>query len=226
MPSALRESWRINHCRAGVVGALVIGQIFFLAHLWQLSVTNSTLFALGAGLPIAVVCYGLLARPGNKRCVQSLVVMFAAGGFGMLLGCVVDFGPLGLYGLLGLCRSWASSAFWPSPAELWLMTNLMPWACFGMVAGGNAGMVLFDALDRRRAQSVGHRIGFYAVCNVGMLLGMVMAEHAVTRLTFGLEQEVAVALTVGAMLVGMTAGMSVLLSLVTRIPTIGRAFGA
>jgi len=226
MPSTLRETWRIDRCRAGIVGALVIAQIFLLAHLWQLNVTNSTLFALGAGLPTAVACYFLLARPGNKRGVQSLVVMFAAGGFGMLLGCVVDFGPLGLYGLLGVCRSWASSAWWPSPEELWRMTNLMPWACFGMVAGGNAGMVLFDALDRHRIQPVGHRIGFYGVCNVGMLLGMMMGEHAVTRLAFGLEQEAAAALMVGAMLVGMTAGMSVLLSLATRIPTVGRAFGA
>lgn len=172
-----------------------------------------------------MVCYGLLARASDKPCVQSLAVMFAAGGFGMLLGCIVDFGPLGLYGLLGLCRSWASSAFWPSPAELWLMTNLMPWACFGMVAGANAGMVLFDALDHRRTRSVGHRIGFYGVCNAGMLLGMVIGEHVVTRLALGLEQQVAGALTVVAMLVGMTAGMSALLSLAARVPTIGRAFG-
>jgi len=224
MPSALRETWRIDHCRAGVVGALVIGQIFFLVYLWQLNVAKSMLFALGAGLPVAVACYGLLARPGNKRCVQSLAVMFAAGGFGMLLGCVVDFGPLGLYGLLGLCRSWASSALWPGPADLWLMTNRMPWACFGMLAGGNAGMVLFDALDRRRAQSVGHRIGFYGVCNAGMLLGMVIAEHAVTRVALDLDQEVAAALTVVAMLAGMAMGMSTLLSLAMRLPAIGRAF--
>ena len=224
MPSALRETWRIDHCRAGVVGALVIGQIFFLVYLWQLNVAKSMLFALGAGLPVAVACYGLLARPGNKRCVQSLAVMFAAGGFGMLLGCVVDFGPLGLYGLLGLCRSWASSALWPGPADLWLMTNRMPWACFGMLAGGNAGMALFDALDRRRAQSVGHRIGFYGVCNAGMLLGMVIAEHAVTRLALDLDQEVAAALTVVAMLAGMAMGMSTLLSLAMRLPAIGRAF--
>lgn len=104
------------------------------------------------------------------------------------------------------------------------MTKLMPWACIGMLAGGTAGMALFDALDRRRAQSLSHRIGIYGVCNAGMLLGMAIAEHMVTRLALGLEQEVAGALTVVAMLAGMTAGMSMLLSLAARIPGIGRAF--
>lgn len=223
MPSGSREARRVVQFRSGVVGALVIGQMFLLARFWQLSVVESMLFALGAGLPIAVVCYRLLARPGNKCRVQSLAAMLAAGGFGMLFGFVVDFGPLGLFGLLGLCRSREVSTWWPSPADLWSMTTLMPWACIGMLAGGNAGMVLFSALDRRRTRSLGHRIGVYGLCNAGMLLGMALAEHVVTRLALGLEQEVAGALTVVAMLAGMAAGMSVLLSLAARIPGIGRA---
>ena len=105
------------------------------------------------------------------------------------------------------------------------MISLMPWACIGMLAGGNAGMMLFDALDHHRARSVRHLIGFYGVCNTGMLLGMMIAEHMVTRLSLGLGQEVAGALTVVAMLAGMTAGMTALLSLAARIPTFGRAFG-
>lgn len=225
MPSALREARRVDYGRAGVIGALVIGQIFLLAYLLRLSVAQAMLLALGAGLPVTMLCYRLLARAGNKRCLRSLVVMFAAGGFGMLLGCIVDFGPLGLYELLGLCRSWASAEFWPGTTELWLMISLMPWACFGMLAFGNAGMMLFDALDHHRARSVTHLIGFYGVCNTGMLLGMMIAEHVVTRFSLGLGQEVAGALTVVAMLAGMTAGMTALLSLAARIPTFGRAFG-
>lgn len=223
MPSAWREARRLDQGRAGFAGALVMGQMIFLAHLLQLSVAESLLFVAGAGLPLAVACYGLLARSANKSWVPSLLVMFAAGGFGMLLGFMVDFGPLGLYGLLGLCRSWESSAWWPGPAELWRMTTLMPWACIGMLAGGNAGMALFDAFDRRHARPIGLRIGVYGLCNAGMLLGMAVAEHVVTRLALGLEQELAGVLTVVAMLAGMAAGMSALLSLAARLPGIGRA---
>lgn len=222
--SAWCDARRLDQARAGLVGALVMGQMIILALLWQLSLADSLLFVAGAGLPIAMACYRLLARPASRSRVQSALVMFAAGGFGMLLGFIVDFGPLGLYGLLGLCRSWESSAWWPSPAELWRMTTLMPWACIGMLAGGNAGMALFRAPERRRTRPIAFRIGVCAFCSAGMLLGMAVAEHVATRVALGLEQDVAGALTMVAMLAGMAAGMSAPLSLAARIPRIGRAF--
>lgn len=224
-PSASSDVLSRDRRGAGVFGALVIGQVFFLVYLLQLNAVESLLFTLLAGLPLVLACYSLLAHAGDKRWVHLPVAMFAAGGFGMLLGCLVDFGPLGLYGLLEICRSWSANALWPSVAQLWRMIGLMPWACFGMAAAGTAGMMLFDALHRRRAESVGHRIGFYGVCNAGMLLGMAITEHVVARLTAGLGQAAAGALMVAAMLAGMTLGMSALLMLMTRIPRIGRAFG-
>lgn len=219
-PSTRRDVLRLDRGGAGVISVLVIGQALLLTYLLWLNAAESLLFILLMGLPIALACYVLLTHAGDKRQVYLPVVMFAAGGFGMLLGCLADFGPLGLYSLLGMCQSWSSSSFWPSTSQLWLMIALMPWACFGMLAVGTAGMMLFDALHHRRAQSIGHRIGFYGVCNAGMFLGMVITEHVTTRLATGLGQAAAGALMVAAMLLGMTLGMSALLAVASRISRI------
>jgi len=220
-----RETLRPDRCEAGICGALVIGQALFLAYLLRLSVIESMLFALLVGLPVALACYGLLARSNDRCRMDLLVVMFATGGFGMLLGCVADFGPLRLYGLLGICRSLSNDVYWPGPTQLWLMIRLMPWACVGMLAGGILGMAAFDALRHRQAKPAARRIGQYVVCNVGMLLGMVICEHVVTRITTGLSQGVAGALTVAGMLVGMTLGMSAMLALAARASMVGRVVG-
>lgn len=224
-PSMSREVSRLDRCGAGVCAALVVGQVFFLAHLLQLSLGESALLALLAGLPIALACYGLLLHASDKRWVRMSVVMFAAGGFGMLFGYRVDSGPLGLYGLLEVCRSWSADPFWPSPEQLWLKIGLMPWACVGMLVGGNVGMVTFDLLHRRRTRSVARAIGLYGVCNLGMLLGMAMTEHAVTFLTTGLSQITAGTLMMAAMLVGMTSGMGAALALAARLPGVGGVIG-
>jgi hypothetical protein len=209
----------------GVIGALVVGQLLLLASLLQLSVAASALLVVFAGVPAVLACWALLARASDRRWVPRLVGMFAAGGFGMLLGCKIDFGPLGLYALLGICRSWPSGAFLPSPAQLWLMFTLMPWACIGMLALGTAGMALLDARRRRRVLAVGRVTGFYCICDVGMLLGMAIAEHAVIGLTIGLGQMAAGVVTVVAMLAGMMVGMSALTALAVRVPKIGRVLG-
>lgn len=223
-PSMSRDVLRLDRGGAGICGALVVGQVLFLAYLLRLSMTESALLALLAGLPVALGCYGLLLYANDRRWVRILVVMFAVGGFGMLLGCMVDSGPLGLYGLLDICRSWSTDLIWPSPAQLWLKVSLMPWACVGMLVGGNVGIAAFDALHHRRAQSAVRVVGLYGTCNVGMLLGMVMTEHAVTRLAIGLGQTTAGTLMMTAMLVGMISGMGAALALLARLSRIGTAF--
>lgn len=225
-PSMLREMSATDRCTVGVVGTLAVGQTLLLANLLQLSFAESAVLVAFAGTPAALACCVLLARANDRRWMPRLVVMFAAGGFGMLLGCTVDFGPLGLYALLGICRSWSSDTFLPSPARVWLMFTLTPWACVGMLAFGTAGMALLDARQRRRVLTGGGLTGFYCICGVGMLLGMAIAEHVATGLAIRLGPIAAGAVMVVAMLAGMLAGMGALMALATRAPKIGRVLGA
>ena len=226
MPSMSREVLPKNMRGAPVIGALAVGQAFFLAYLFGLSVIQSMLFTVFVGIPVALACSSLLVCASADRRQFMPVITFAAGGFGMLLGGIADFGQFGLFGLLGLCRSWSSSVFWPGPEQLWLKINLMPWTCFGMLAGGNVGMMVFDALYRRQMRSIGSLIGLYGVGNAGMLLGMLITEDVVTRFTIDLGQVLAGSLMVVAMLLGMTLGMSALVAVTSRISRIGRTSSA
>lgn len=201
----------LKWCEAAVCGVLVAGQSVLVALLLNLSPRASVTMALLAGVPLALICHRLLSRFGHRRHVQLTVAMFAAGGFGLLLGCIADFGSLGLYGLLSLCRSWSEAGVWPTLEQLSMKMNLMPGAWLGMVLGGNVAMAL-DALQRRR-ESIGRTLGTYGLCNAGMLLGMIVAEPLTTRVTLGLGQTAAGVAMVAAMLAGMLLGMNALLAL-------------
>lgn len=197
--------------RPGLCGALVAAQCVLLLYLLPLSPGVSISFAFAVGVPLAIACYALLLRSAPRGNIELSVLMFAAGGFGLLLGCVADFGSLGLYGLLGMCRSWSIAGAWPTLEQLWAKVGLMPWAWCGMVVASNMAMAF--GLLHRRAKSAGSALALYAICNVGMLLGMVAAELLVTRLTPGLGQTAAGVATVAAMLAGMVAGANALLAL-------------
>lgn len=205
------ERMSAHRGRPVVCGALVAAQCVLLVYLLPLSPGVSVSVAFAVGVPLAIACYALLTRSAPRGNIELSVLMFAAGGFGLLLGCVADFGSPGLYGLLGMCRSWPITGAWPTPEQLWAKMNLMPWAWFGMVVGSNASMAL--GLLHRRAKSAGSAVALYGICNAGMLLGMVAAELLVTRLTPGLGQTAAGVATVAAMLAGMVAGANALLAL-------------
>ncbi len=212
MPMAFpTERMSARRARPGLCGALVAAQCVLLAYLLQMSPGVSASLVLGVGIPLAIACYALLALGARRGNIELSILMFAAGGFGLLLGCVADFGSLGLYGLLGMCRSWPTEGAWPTPEQLWTKLNLMPWAWVGMVVGSNASMAL--GLLHRRAKSAGSAAALYGICNAGMLLGMVAAELLVTRLTPGLGQTAAGVVTVAAMMAGMVAGANALLAL-------------
>lgn len=220
MPLILREVLPRGMLRASVIGALAVGQVLFLSFLLGLSNFQSMLFTVFVGLPIALFCASLIVGARANRRQYMPVVMFATGGFGMLLGAVADFSQFGLFGLVGLCRSWSSIVFWPGPEQLWLKINLMPWTCFGMLVGGNVGLLVFNALFHRRTLSLGRLIGHFSICNAGMMLGMLISEDLVTRFTTDLGQVLAGSLMVVAMLLGMTLGMSALLAVASRISRI------
>lgn len=205
MPVAPNRSCR-RRWQFGICGALVVGQSVLLAYLLHLDTYVGGVVVL-AGFALAAGCHGLLARLGDHRSVQLTVIMSAAGGLGLLLGFVADFGALGLYGWLELCRS--AAGVWPAPEQWWGKMSLMPWAWIGMAVGSNAGM----ALDIwRRGVSAGRAIETFGLCNAGMLFGMAVAEQAAARLTLGLEQTAAALVMVVAMLAGMALGMNAMLT--------------
>lgn len=208
MPTAVSTE-RTRRGRLSLCAALVAAQCMLLGYLLQMSPGARAGLALAVGLPLVLVGYTLLAGRMARGNLELSMLMVAAGGFGLLLGCVADFGPLGLYALVGMCRSWSTAA-WPTPEQLWAKMNLMPWAWVGMAVGSNAAMA-FGLLHRRAASARG-ALALYGVCNLGMLLGMLAAELLVTRLTLGLSQTAAGAAMVAAMLVGMVAGTNALLA--------------
>lgn len=208
MPFATRDT--------ALYGALLAAQVLLLGHLLQ--------WSLAAALPGALLIGAAAARAshfwfGHAR---LLLAMFAAGGAGMLVGGVIDFGTLGLYGVLEICRSRSSGGFWPGLAELWWKVDVMPRAYLGMLVGGTAGMWLVEGADRYPPAPSWQRVGCYALCNTGMLVGMALAELAVARLASGVALPVAGALMLLAMLAGMAVGMGAVLTLALRVRAAGR----
>jgi hypothetical protein len=220
MPLIAREVLHQDMLGAVAIGSLAMGQALFLAYLLGLSSSQLIMFTVFVGIPVALACSSLLSRATANCRLCMPVVMFASGGFGLLLGAIADFGQFGLFGLVGLCRSLSSNVFWLGPEQLWLKINLMPWTYFGMLVGGNMGMVVFNTLYQRHALSLGRQIGLFGTCNTGMLLGMLITEDLVTRFTIDLGQVLAGSLMVVAMLLGMTLGMSALLAVALRISRI------
>lgn len=208
--SAAGVSPLLRSCEAAVCGLLIAGQSVLLALLLKLTAQTAVALALLAGLPLAFACHQLLARFGHRRHLQLTVVMFAAGGFGLLLGCTADFGELGLYGLLSLCRSWSQAGLWPTLEQLSMNVSLMPCTWLGMVLGSNAVMA-FDAW-LRPAGSLGRALAAYGLCNAGMLLGMIVAERTAAHLTLELGQTAAALAMALGMVAGMVLGMNVLLA--------------
>src|SRR5581483_9491468 len=84
---------------------------------------------------------------------------------------------LGLYGMLGMCRSWSAGGIWPTPEQLWAKVNVMPWASLGMMVGGNVGV----ALD---LDPIAAGVAMVAAMLLGMILGMNALLAAARALSF------------------------------------------
>jgi hypothetical protein len=189
---------------AVTVAALVWLQVTMLGYLLYLGTIVTVLLALAVGSPAALASHRLMLRARN-HCLRMSVMMLAAGGFGMLAGCIADLGQVGLFGMLALCRGAAPS--WFDPRQWWTVMTLTPWAYFGMLAGGTAGMAWLDAAEVRRV-SILRRVALYGFCDLGMVTGMLLVEHWVARLSADVAPTVGGVLMVASMLVGMGAGMA------------------
>lgn len=193
---------------------LIIIQFALFAYLLALDVRTILLFTLLLGVPTALTGYYFLEGK-VKRYAKMSLVMVATGGFGMLLGCVIDLGQVGVYGLLSMCQTY--SIFEWGIDSFWQKFKLTPWTYVGMFLCGNLGMLYFDNLHTRRTISFLKVFYIYAICNIGMLLGMLFVESAVAIFIPYLNQFLAAGLMIVSMLMGMVLGMILLMILVNKL---------
>lgn len=206
-----------NRLKLSIIIALIVAQPILFSYLLALDVSATLLLTLLCGIPIALGSSFLLTRGVNHCYARMSIVMFAAGGFGMLLGYVVDLNQMGLYALLSICRATPSSMSGWGLGALWQKIQLTPWTYLGMFGAGNLGMLFLD--DIRPGHSLAFRnvIYIYVICNVSMLYGMLLGEGIFAALIDNLNQFLAAGLMVISMLLGMIFGMVVLMALVNRL---------
>jgi len=201
LPSIRQSQWMM----LGLSLVLVMLFVYLLA----LGAGPSLLLAIGITVPTGLAGYLLLCRAGSSRYTTMALGMFALGGIGMLLGCMVDFGPLGLYGLLSVCRNFPLGV--GGVEVYWQKLQLSPWTYAGMWLGANLGMLLSRRDIGLAQESITGQLRIMAVCNLGMLAGLLPAEFLITQLVNLSWQVSAAGLMVLAMLLCMSAGMVVVL---------------
>lgn len=202
--------------KLNLIFLLIFSQVIFFGYLLALDTFSLFLISLFIGLPLALVSRFLLTRQ-VVRYTKMSIVMFATGGFGMLLGSVFDLGQFGIYGLLSICRSEPFSLFFWETDSLWLKFQLTPWSYIGMFVCGNIGMWLFDDLRIKRSLDVLQVIYIYMICNMGMLIGMSLGEGISSILMLQFSQFMAAAFMIIFMLLGMVIGMITLLMAANKL---------
>lgn len=113
--------------KLNIILALIVSQSILFFYLLALDVSSILFFALLCAIPIALASRLLLTLKVKLLDAKMSVVMFATGGFGMLLGCVADLGQLGVYGLLSICQLTPSSMSGWGEDILWQKIQLTPW---------------------------------------------------------------------------------------------------
>lgn len=221
MPSPVDNPHEIFHYRQHVLAGLGLLLVVLFALLLSSGPATLLQSTVLLGVPAMVVSYLLSGCDRGQRYIQMGLSMFIAGGIGLLAGCAIEFGPLGLYGFLSLCRS-IPLAVSPAILELfWQKLQLSPWTFLGMILGGNLGMLLFGSALRADAQP--SRWQVLGVCNAGMLAGMLLGELLMNPLLAIAQPLIAVTLMVLTMLACMTLGMLLALALLDRVGTSPKA---
>jgi len=198
-----------------LVSGLIVAQTVMACYLLALDGKAALLFAALCGIPLALLFSLLLRRGSAHHHIQMAIVMFVVGGFGMMLGCAADLGHTGLLGLLSVCQSLPPSLL-PDPGQIWQKMRLTPWTYVGMFAGGNLGMLLIKELRPGAHLDLIKVIYTYAICNLGMLVGMLMGEAVAIRFAADINPFVAAGLMMVLMLLGMTLGMVAMLAVAER----------
>ncbi len=207
----------IKKSKECVIYALIVAQVILLCYLLALDIPTTILVSVLCGLPIAILCNALLQDRPHLRYTDMSVVMFSAGGFGMLIGCIVDLGQLGLYGLLSWCQSSPSAQIGTGLETFLTKAQLTPWTYVGMFAGGNIGMFLSEKLTRNPPGQHRAQPHMYLICNIGMWVGMLAGESAAMMLIDIASLFWSALAMVVFMLLGMILGMIAFLNLSDRI---------
>lgn len=185
--------------------------VFALLLSWNLGAGIGA--ALLLAVPLTLLSYYLLQAGRGQRFVRMGLAMFSAGGIGMLLGCGIDLGPLGLYGLLSLCQSLPVNVLDLGLLQYWQKLQLSPWTYVGMFVGGNLGMLLITGQCRAAQASGQSLLSVLLVCNAGMLAGMLVSEALMLSIVSLSQPLLAAVLMVLVMLSAMTLGMLLALRL-------------
>ena len=181
---------------------LMFGQILLLYRMLELPVAAPSYALLLSGVPVLILLLAHVARQTRTSGLHMSLFMLVLAHLGILLGVVLDFGEQGLLTLASLCGSLSEL----NPQRLWLLLSSAPWTFAGMMLGSNLGMWLSNrslALDGHP----GPGVFTYAVCNIGMLAGMILLELMVPSNWFTSDPRLAVMIMLMLMLTGMGLGM-------------------
>lgn len=199
-----------------LVGGLIMAQAIMGCYLLAFDHASIALFTVLCGVPIAWLFVFIFQRGSTHYHIQMAIVMFSVGGFGMILGCSLDMGRYSLLSLMSMCRSIPLPLF-PSPDLVWQKMQLTPWTYIGMFVGSNLGMLLIQELRPQANRGRLKMLVIYAVCNVGMLMGMLIGEALAVRFAADMDQYIAAVVMLASMSLGMTLGMVALLILTNRL---------
>lgn len=187
--------------RSWVVALLIIAQCLLLQYMLTLDFVSTLFIGMLFGAPIAYICY--LSMQKDLPVLHMIMIMIAAGSFGMLFGCFIEHGPLGLYGLLALCQT---GPLVSSPLDIvgmWQRIMLSPGIYVGMLIACNLSMVLFTS----SRHGLGINSILYVFCNLGMLFGMVISESFTVSWLASIGSEINVTMMLMSMVVGMFLGL-------------------
>ena len=212
--------------KAEIVVLLVLLQVFMFCKVLMLNISESMAVYSFFGIPLAMVCAALLIYKSHWQYLDMTMSMFAAGGLGMFVGYSIDMANLGLtgpFGLMSICRTIPEISL--SFKSLWFILESTPWMYIGMFLGGNAGMLFFER-KRRKWKVSRNQLIDYALCNLGMLIGMLFADAFSMNLSKNLDLFWGNAIMVVFMLFGMLLGMLSLLYLSTYVKKVSQlAYG-
>lgn len=140
-------------------GAL-LGRLLMQTLMSQLVISGALfVFVLAATLLLRHSVLGILAAP-LRVCL--------AGGIGMLVGCIADFGDYGIFNLASMCVVSGNESAIESVVR---MFRIAPWTHTGMLVSCSLALVISDHystnLRCKHCQPAKH-----GLCVAGMMIGM------------------------------------------------------
>lgn len=202
-------------CKPIVFTAFAFSQMLLLGYLLTIDIVNAMLFGVVVGIPVAVICQGILQSQLSLN-TRMAIAMTAIGGFGMLFACLFETGPLGLYSVWDMCQAISTSSTLFSLDWVWRRFMLTPWTYVGMAIGCNLGMLLLGKSEFKQGRQSMLRVMQFVACNSGMIMGMFLFEQIAMLLTLSSSIFNSPILMISMMLLGMLSGMLLFLSIVTR----------